>query len=576
MCADKGTPPPAAVRRAARRAAGISRDELQLTDDERVTDRRRFPPCGRVFDDVTCSRRGEHHCVPRAEHAMSFFRELLVHTKGVWARQAFIPAAWEEAEIIRPLFGTVYYEPIWARYVRRYRELYLSTGRKNGKTELLGGLVLYLLVADDEEAAEIYGLALDKDQAALAYNAAARMVTLSPVLAARLGVAAGARRIYDEQTASYFVVAAGDALGALGTAPHGAYIDELLAQPDRDLYDALRTGFGTRAQPLMILVTTADNNPGGFAASEREWSERVLADPSLDPSRLVVIHAAPVGADWTQEATWKLANPALGDYLDPRILRDECTKAQANPAAERAFRQYRLNQQSQRAGRAVDLRRWDEAPDAASAEQLAGRECYAGLDLASTIDLASYVLDFPDGAGGHDVLWRVFAPRDRLADLDRRTGGKASAWEAAGLLTVTDGDVIDYDAITVALRDDAEAFDLREVAFDRWGATQLSSDLIEEGFPLIQTGQGFATMSGPTKELLRLIADRRYRHGANPVARWQADNLITRTDPAGNVKPDKARSADKIDAIVAAIMALDRAIRHTAPSGERDYAAAGF
>lgn len=133
--------------------------------------------------------------------------------------------------------------------------------------------------------------------------------------------------------------------------------------------------------------------------------------------------------------------------------------------------------------------------------------------------------------------------------------------------------MIDYDAITVALRADAELYDLREIAFDRWGATQLSTDLIDEGFPLIQTGQGFASMSGPTKELLRLVASGKYRHGGSPVARWQAANLVTRADPAGNVKPDKARSTDKIDSIVAAIMALDRAIRH---AGEEDHAAAGF
>jgi phage terminase large subunit-like protein len=539
-----------------------------------ATDRRRFPPCGRVFDGETCMRRGEHYCRPRADHAVQFFRELLVHTKGTWARQAFIPAAWEEREVIRPLFGIVVYEPGWGCYVRRYRELYLSTGRKNGKTELLGGLVLYLLIADGEEAAEIYGLALDKDQAALAFSAASRMVALSPVLSARLGVLPGARRIIDERTASFFAVAAGDALGALGTAPHAAYIDELLTQPDRELYDALRTGFGTRAQPVMILVTTADNDPNGFAASERAWSERVAEDPSLDPARLVVIHAAPPDADWTAEATWKLANPALGDYLDPRILRDECRKAVANPAAERAFRQFRLNQQSVRRGRAISLARWDTAPPLREPAQ--GRTCYGGLDLASTIDLASYALDFPDGDGGHDVLWRVFAPAARVPELDRRTGGKASAWAAAGLLTATEGDVIDYAAITQALREDAEIWEIAEIAFDRWGATQLSLDLIDEGFPLIQTGQGFAAMSGPTKEFLRLIAAGNYRHGGNPVVRWQADNLITRTDPAGNVKPDKAKSADKIDSMVAAIMALDRAIRHTQPERREDYAAAGF
>jgi phage terminase large subunit-like protein len=535
------------------------------------TDRRRFPPCTRTFDGVTCWRRGEHLCHPRAAHARAFFCELLVHTKGDWARQAFVPAEWQDREVITPLFGVVEYDPGWGRYLRRYRELYLSTGRKNGKTELLAGIVLYLLCGDGEEAAEVYGLALDKDQAGLAYSAAARMVQLSRLLSKRLDIARSARRITDPRTASFFAVTAGDAMGALGPSPHGAYIDELLTQPNRNLYDALRTGFGSRSQPIMLLATTADNDPAGFAAQERAWSERVLADPDLDHARLVVIHAAPADADWTDPATWAMANPALGEYLDPRILRAECAKAVNNPVEERAFRQFRLNQQTAQAGRAIDLATWDRAPDITA--DLAGRTCYAGLDLASTIDLASYCLDFPDGTGGHDVLWRVFTPRAQLGQLDRRTGGRASLWADAGLITVTEGDVIDYDAITVALRADAETYDLQEVAYDRWGATQLASDLLEEGFPLVQVGQGFATMSGPTKELLRLITSGRWRHGGNPVVRWQAGNLITRADPSGNVKPDKAKSTDKIDSLVAGIMALDRAIRHTTAE---DYAAAGF
>jgi phage terminase large subunit-like protein len=543
-----------------------------------MADRRRYPPCRRTFDGQTCLRRGEHLCAPRAAHVRAFFTELLVHTKGDWARRAFIPARWQDADVLTPLFGTVEYDPGWGRYVRRYRELYLSAGRKNGKTELIAGIMLYLLVADAEEAAEVYGLALDKDQAGLAYRAAARMVALSPVLARRLH-ATRAGRITDERTASFFAITAGDAMGALGPSPHGAYIDELLTQPNRDLYDALRTGFGTRAQPLLVLATTADNDPGGFAAAERAWSERVLADPQLDHARLVVLYAAPREADWTAPATWAAANPALGDFLDQRILAAECAKAVANPAAERAFRQYRLNQQTAQAGRAIDLAAWGASagPVAHTAlpALLAGRTCYGGLDLASTSDLASYALDFPGEGGGHDVLWRVFAPAAALGDLDRRTGGRASVWAAAGWLTVTEGNVIDYEAIRVALRADAEAYDIAAIGYDRWGATQLSTQLLDEGFPVIQVGQGFASMSAPTKELLRLVAAGTYRHGGNPVVTWQAGNLITRTDAAGNLKPDKARSAEKIDSIVAGVMALDRATRASAAQAE-DYAAAGW
>ena len=299
----------------------------------------------------------------------------------------------------------------------------------------------------------------------------------------------------------------------------------------------------------------------------------MLEDPELDHARLVVLHAVPKDADWQLESVWKMANPALGEYLDPRILRAEFRKAMNNPVEERAFRQFRLNQQTAQAGRAIDLGTWDRAP--ATTTGLAGRTCYAGLDLASTIDLASYALDFPDGEGGHDVIWRVFTPAAQLGQLDRRTGGKASVWANLGLISVTDGDVIDYEQIKTQLRADAETYDLREVAYDRWGATQLATELLDEGFPLLQVGQGFATMSGPTKELLRLITAGLYRHGGNPVVRWQAGNLITRTDPSGNVKPDKARSKDKIDSLVAGVMALDRALRHAA-APQPEYAAAGF
>src|SRR5262245_3065690 len=191
-----------------------------------MTDRRRFPPCRRSFDGEVCLRRGEHMCEPRVAHVLAYFRELLVHTKGVWARQAFIPAPWQRAEVLTPLFGTVLFDPGWGRYVRRYRELYLSTGRKNGKTEIIAGCVLYLLAGDGEPGAEVYGLALDKDQASLAYRTAARMVELSPALSRRLTIMKGAKRIADDGTGSFFAVAAGDAMGSLGASPHGAYIDE--------------------------------------------------------------------------------------------------------------------------------------------------------------------------------------------------------------------------------------------------------------------------------------------------------------------------------------------------------------
>ena len=538
----------------------------------------RPPVCRFEFDGRRCRRRGPHRCAGRVGHVCAFFGELLTHTKGQWARQPFVPARWQRERVLAPLFGEVIWDAKRGRYVRRYRTLYLFIGRKNGKTELTAGIVLYLLVGDGEIGAEIYGLALDTAQAGLVYRVARQMVRNSSALADRLTVVASAGRIVDEQTGSVYAVTAGDALGALGFDPSGAYIDELLTQPSRDLYDAVRTSFGSRAQPLLILATTAENDPAGFAASEREWSERVLADPSLDPDRLVVMFAADDDADWTSPRTWAQANPALGDFLEVRTLAAECRVAQGNPAAERSFRQYRLNQPVSKVGRAIDLQVWDASAGPVDYAQIArDRErapCWAGLDLASTADLAAYALDFPDGDGGHDVLWRHFAPASALREISRRTGGAADVWVASGALTLTEGNVIDYGAIVAAMNADRERFDIREVGFDRWGATMLAAALLDDGWPLIQVGQGFATMAAPTAELLRLIKAGRFRHGGNPVARWEAGNAVTRTDPAGNLKLDKARSADKIDGLVAAAMALDRALRWEAPAEE--YATAGW
>lgn len=518
-------------------------------------------------------------CNGRVAYVHNFFCKVLVHTKGDYARKPFIPTAWQSARIITPLFGRVTYDWTWKRYVRQYRELYLYIARKNGKSEILAAITLFMLIADGEESAEIYGLALDRDQASQVYRVAARMVELSPWLQRSLQVVRSTQRIVAESTASYYAVAAGDALGSLGGNPHCCYIDELLTQPSRDLYDVIRSGWGTRAQPLLLLATTAENDPHGFAASERQWSERVLQDPSLDPRRLVVMFSASEDADWTLPETWREASPAIDDFLDIQIIAEECRKAIANPAAERAFRQFRLNQPGQAEGRAINLKAWDASAGEIDWQRLPaslhGQIAYAGLDLASTSDLAAYALVFPDDEGGVSVLWRHFAPQAALEQLDRRTGGQATVWAQDGLLDITDGDVIDYDAIVLSMERDKERFDIREVAFDRWGATQLSMQLIDAGWPIIQVGQGFSSMSGPTRELLRLVPAGRLHHGGNPLVRWQAGNLTTKSDPAGNLKPDRSRRTEKIDGMVAAIMGLDRALRHS-NQPEEDFAVAGF
>jgi phage terminase large subunit-like protein len=535
------------------------------------------PVCGFTFDGVTCKLARAHYCAPRAAHVVRFFAELLVHTQGDYARQPFVLSTWQRTEVIEPLFGQVVWDRKRRRYVRKYRELYMLLPRKQGKSELLAGICLFLLAGEGEQGAEVYGLAMDKDQAGHVYRRAARMVELNPTLARRLEVMRSTGRIIDPHTASFLAVLPGDAAGALGANPQGAYIDELLTQPDRDLYDALRTGMGTRAQPLLMMATTAEGDPSGFAAAERVESERIRDDPSRNPQRLVVIYQLPADEDWSIEANWRKANPALGDFLDIEVLRAEFRRAQLRPDEERAFRQFRLNQPTRAVGRAIDLQVWDRSAGLVVEADLVGRRCHGGLDLATTTDLAALAWDFPDPdePEHHQVVWRLFCPEAAVPGFDRRTAGAATTWARQGLLEVTEGDVIDYGVIKARISSDAERFDVVDVAYDRWGATQLVLDLVDDGLDMVPMGQGFASMSAPTKEFLRLVASGRYTHGGNPAVRWQAEHVVTRTDPAGNLKVDKAKSVEKVDGIVAAVMALDRAMRHTGEQ-RRHYAATSF
>lgn len=518
-----------------------------------------------------CRRSGSHFCKPRAQRVVDVFEHLLVHTKGRWARTAFHLTPWQRRDIVEPIFGTVEWSTEAKRFVRRYWIAWLEVARGNGKSELCAGVALVLLCADDEPGAEVYGCARDKDQARKVFDVAVRMVELSPVLSRRLKIYRQAKRIVDERTGSYYEIVAADAAGNLGHTPHGVIFDEVVTQPSRELWDAFRTGMGKRDQPLMMAATTAGDDPVGLCAVEHDWTERVQRQPHLDPHRFGFIRCTPRDADWTDPKVWRFANPGIGQFVSRRALAAECQEAKESPPKQKAFRQYRLNTWGLAAvNRWMQLDVWDRAAGLVPRDQLLGRSCYAGLDLASTTDLAALCLTFPTQSNGHepefDALWRVWAPEARRQDLDERTGGQASVWARDGFLRFTEGDVIDYQAILQDLDTDARAFDLRELAYDRWGMTQLSQMLITEGMTVIPMGQGFASMSPPTKAWEGLIRQQRYRHGGNPVMRWMIDNVRVRNDPSGNIKIDKGRSADKVDGAVAAVMALDRALRSLAPT----------
>jgi phage terminase large subunit-like protein len=281
-----------------------------------------------------------------------------------------------------------------------------------------------------------------------------------------------------------------------------------------------------------------------------------------------VIYAAGERDDWTSPKTWRKANPSLGKTVALQYLREECLKAKQTPAYQNTFRRLHLNQWTTQEERWLDLAKWDACDGAVDLEALRGRECYAGLDLASTTDIAALVLVFPPAAEGegYAVLPRFWVPGENLHERGLRDRVAYDAWARDGFLEVTAGNVIDYRAIREEVVALGERYRIQEIAFDRWGSTAISTDLQDAGFIMVQFGQGFASMAAPTKELLKLVLGGSLRHGGHPVLRWMSDNMAVEQDAAGNLKPNKAKSRQKIDGMVALIMALDRTLRHSAAS----------
>ena len=488
-----------------------------------------------------------------------FFDRMLVHIEGPMAGRPFILEPWQR-RIVRNLFG-------WkqADGSRKFRKLFLELPSGNGKSTFASGLALYLLAVDGERSAKVYGAAADKSQASIVFETAEKMVSASPILSKRIHAYRSRTMVYEEMTSKYIVLSA-DAYTKHGLNPSGVVFDELHAQPNRDLYDVLQTAMGKRRQPLMIMITTAGFDRNSICWELHDYARKVQQGIVDDPTFMAEIWAADEDDDWTDPATWRKANPNFGVSVRESFLAQECKTALESPAYQNTFRRLYLNQWTQQDSRWLDMRAWDECdkplPD------LSGRQCYGGLDLASTTDIAAFVLAFPPVDEGEPTWFMpvFWIPGDNMIERARRDRVPYDAWVRDGLVESTPGNVIDYKRIQVKIEELKQRYDIREIAFDRWGATAISQGLTDAGFTMIQMGQGFASMAAPTKELLRLVLSGQIGHGGNPVLRWMADNVTVEQDAAGNIKPSKAKSREKIDGIVAAIMALDRAQRNASDS----------
>lgn len=512
---------------------------------------------------ATLSRKKRGFSESAAMRAVMFI-ESLKHATGEYAGQPFKLMDWQRERIIEPLFGTLNPDG-----TRQYRTCYVEVPRKNGKTELGAGVATYLLVGDEEPGAQVYSAAGDRQQAALLYNAAVPMIHQSPSLSKRCKDVASQKRIVYQATNSYYQVLSAEAYSKHGINAHGILFDELHTQPNRDLWDVLTTSVGSRRQPLVFVMTTAGYDRNSIGWEIHDYACKVRDGIIIDPTFLPVIYAAPEDADWTDEQVWHDCNPALECFRSIDEMRQLCLRAQETPGLEMTFRRLYLNQWVNSVERWLPMDKWDEC--SATPGDLAGRSCYAGLDLSSTTDLTSLAKVFPQDDGSYDVLWHYWIPEDTAVEKERKDRVPYRLWAKQGFVTMTPGNIIDYGYVLRQIQEDMATYNLRELAFDRWGSQKLTTDLEEIGFSadpkaqgpkLVAFGQGFASMSPPTKELMTLVLSVKIRHGANPVSRWCADNLVVTQDPAGNLKPDKAKATQKIDGMVAFIMALDRATRH--------------
>ena len=432
-------------------------------------------------------------------------------------------------------------------------------------SELAAAVALYLLYADNEPSAEVYGAAADRQQASIVFDVANQMVRMTPALMKRSKIMGATKRIVNYANAGFYQVLSAEVGTKHGLNVSGLVLDEVHAQPNRKLYDVLTKGSGdAREQPLFFLITTAGTEKESICYELHTKAVDILAGRKIDPTFYPVVFGLTDEDDWHDEKNWYKANPSLGQTIQIDRVREAYREALQNPAEENVFKQLRLNMWVSSLTRFIPEQIFDLGNIPIDMEALKGRDCYGGLDLSSTGDITAFVLIFPPRNEDEKYILLPFfwIPEETIPLRVRRGSVPYDVWQKQGYLLATEGNVIHYGFIEKFIEKLGETYHILEIAFDRWGAVQMVQNLEGMGFTVVPFGQGFKDMSPPTKEFYKLLMEGKIIHGGNPVLRWMAGNVVVETDPAENIKPTKAKSPEKIDGIVASIMALDRCIRN--------------
>ncbi len=515
----------------------------------------------------------------RVSDVFRFFENgVLKHGKGEWAGKDFMLCPWQR-EVLRDVFGTVD-----AEGRRLYQTVYIEVAKKNGKSETAAGIALYMLLMDNEPGAEIYSAASTQNQAGAVFRVAADMVRRSPMLTHYLKVLPSTHRILKrDEPLSFYAAISADGDVQDGVNPHCVIADELhrwKTAKGLDLWEILERGTLTRRQPLVFAITTAgvqDESP--LCYRYHNYTRQIQDGVFEDEHFYGRIWSADKGDDWKDPKTWIKANPsheANGGFLKHSSLQKQFTKAINDPEQVPEFKRYHLNIWGQHAESVIDIERWSEnhggfdlRKDPIGTDDLIGlwglveKPCFAGVDLSRTTDLTALVVLFPpvEDGGLYTVLPFFWLPEARVRERELRDKVPYSRWIERGFITATPGESVDYRSIAAKLRWAREMFELHEAMFDPWNSRQLSRGLIDDGFVCGELIQGFKSLSAPTKLLLSLYLDRKFRHANHPVLYWNASCLSLKNDGNDNVrpaKPDRSRDSKRIDGISALVNALSR------------------
>ena len=482
-----------------------------------------------------------------ASKAIGFIETFCTHTKGELAGKPLLLEDWQK-KIIGDLFG-------WKQEngLRKYRTAFIEIPRKNGKSTLCAAIGLYMLFADDERGSEVYSAAGDRAQAGIVFEIAKRMIITNPELTKRSKVFRNS--ITNESKGNFYQAISSDSKTKHGFNANCIIFDELHTQPNRDLWDTLLTSTGSRRQPLCIAITTAGYDRQSICYEVYDYAKKIKDEIIEDSSFYSSIYEADLDDDITDEEEWKKANPNYGISLRKEYMKRESQRAVDVPSYQNTFKRLMLNIWTDSQTAWIGAKEWELCQGDIDLKELKNKECWAGLDLASTRDISALVLLFKEDEK-FIVVPYFFIPEDNAKKRSERDKVDYVTWHNQNHLTFTNGDVADYNFIKEKIMELGNEFRIQSICYDRWNASQLVIDLTNEGVPMEPFGQGFQSMAAPSKQLESLILSKQILHNGNPVLKWMISNTVMEEDAAGNIKPSKKKSSEKIDGVVSLIMSL--------------------